>query len=126
MAKTAAERAKKYRLHKAEAMQAEQRHESVTAVNEPVTAEIRDESVTETKCDAPSLMGAVPGDPIGPLDIYSEQRWSYLQSMGHVWDADRQRSTRPAKSNECAVDGEIIGVTVPGDPAYTAPAMTAL
>jgi len=46
----------------------------------------------------------------GPLDVYSEQRWAFLQSRGHVWDADRQRSTRPGP--------QIIGVVVPGDPAY--------
>lgn len=48
----------------------------------------------------------------GPLSVYSEHRWAYLQSLGHVWDESRQRSTRP--------DGPrtVVGVTVPGDPAY--------
>ena len=50
---------------------------------------------------------------LGPLDIYSEQRWSFLQSRGHKWDADRQRSFRPGPNGT-----EIMGVTVPGDPAY--------
>lgn len=45
----------------------------------------------------------------GPLSVYSAYRWEYLQSKGHIWDADRQRSYRP--------DG-ICGVPVPGDPAY--------
>ena len=51
-------------------------------------------------------------EPVGPLDIYSEHRWAYLQSRGHTWDAGRQRSTRPAGADV------IVGVTVPGDPAY--------
>jgi hypothetical protein len=45
----------------------------------------------------------------GPFDVYSEQRWAFLQSRGHVWDAERRCSVRP--------DG-VIGVTVPRDPAY--------
>ncbi|MHC4335720.1 MAG: hypothetical protein ACYSUV_18510 [Planctomycetota bacterium] len=49
----------------------------------------------------------------GPLDVYSEQRWAFLQSRGHVWDADRRRSFRTAGK-----EGVIMGVTVPGDPAY--------
>ena len=46
---------------------------------------------------------------VGPLDVYSESRWSFLQSRGHVWNPERRRSFRP--------DG-IMGVTVPGDPGY--------
>lgn len=45
----------------------------------------------------------------GPLDVYSVARWAYLQDGGHVWVEQRGRSGRP--------DG-LIGVTVPGDPAY--------
>ena len=57
--------------------------------------------------------GAVIAYEPGPLDVYSEQRWAFLQSRGHVWDADRQRSTRSGPHGT-----QIIGVTVPGDPAY--------
>ena len=49
----------------------------------------------------------------GPLDVYSEQRWAFLQSRGHVWDANRQRSTRPAEHGSI-----VVGVAVPGDPGY--------
>ena len=49
---------------------------------------------------------------VGPLDVYSEQRWSFLQSKGYKWD----------ESWGMAVGGSgcglIMGVTVPGDPAY--------
>ena len=108
MAKTQAERARDYRARK---------RDGVT--DENVTKPERDgQSVTE--CDHPSdmvcgecdtTMAAVHEaiNPIGPLDVYSEQRWSFLQSRGHVWDADRQCSVRP--------DG-VIGVTVPGDSGY--------
>ena len=46
---------------------------------------------------------------VTPLDVYSESRWEFLQSRGHVWNPERQCSVRP--------DG-VIGVTVPGDPGY--------
>ena len=49
----------------------------------------------------------------GPLDVYSEQRWAFLQRRGHEWDDDRQRSLRSGPNGTT-----IIGVTVPGDPAY--------
>jgi hypothetical protein len=81
MALTAAEKQRRYRDRR-----------KVTRVTET------EQSVTE-----PSVTVT------GPLDVYSESRWSFLQSRGHVWDPDRQRSFRP--------DG-VMGVTVPGDPGY--------
>ena len=48
----------------------------------------------------------------GPLDVYSERRWAFLQRRGHEWDADRQRSLRSGPNGTT-----IMGVTVPGDPA---------
>ena len=48
----------------------------------------------------------------GPLDVYSAQRWSFLQSKGHVWDEARRRGVRSGPGSE------IVGVTVPGDPGY--------
>lgn len=48
----------------------------------------------------------------GPLDVYSVARWAYLQDRGHVWDEQRGRSVQPGGQ------GVVIGVTVPGDPAY--------
>ena len=88
MALTAAEKQKRYRERK--------KVTRVTVTNKP--------SVTEQlKSDK----------PIGPLDVYSSQRWSFLQSRGHVWNQDRQRSFRPAEHGSRG-----LGVTVPGDPAY--------
>ena len=49
---------------------------------------------------------------IGPLDVYSPRRWSYLQAHGYVWDQDKQRGI---KTVQCSVQ---IGVVVPGDPVY--------
>jgi len=47
-----------------------------------------------------------------PLDVYSESRWSFLQSKGYKWD----------ESWGMAVGGSgcglVMGVTVPGDPGY--------
>ncbi len=57
--------------------------------------------VTKSERNTPSATG--------PLDVYSESRWKFLQSRGHKWDPDKQRSVRP--------DG-VIGVTVPGDPGF--------
>ncbi len=60
-----------------------------------------DQGVTVTPSVTPSL--------VTPLDIYSEQRWAYLQGRGYVWNQDAQRGVR--------ADG-VVGVAVPGDPAY--------
>jgi hypothetical protein len=89
MAKTDAERMREYRRRKRNA-------ESVTGVTET------ERNVTEPE-----------GDVMGPLDVYSEQRWAFLQSRGHVWDAARQRSFRRGPHGS-----QIRGVTAPGDPAY--------
>ena len=48
----------------------------------------------------------------GPLGVYSAQRWSFLQSKGHVWDEARRRGVRSGPGSE------IVGVAVPGDPGY--------
>jgi len=53
-----------------------------------------------------------------PLDVYSEHRWSFLQSQGFEWDDDRGRAYRPARAGEVTGDGEVMGVVVPGDPGY--------
>lgn len=47
---------------------------------------------------------------IAPLDVYSEQRWTYLQSQGYVWYPSLDRGWHKVK--------KLIGVPVPGDPAY--------
>jgi hypothetical protein len=116
MAKTDAERAREYRRRKRDAALGEVRDAVTDAL------EKRHETVTQNECDAPSvthpntIAEQVERDihePVGPLDVYSESRWSYLQSRGHVWDADRQRSFRPAEHGT-----RVMGVTVPGDPAY--------
>lgn len=99
MAKTQAERAKKYRDAK------------------------RDATVTKVERDAPGVTGpyakhvtdvVLKHDPIGPLDVYSPARWEFLQSRDYTWDAARQRGIRAV--------GAVVGVaeTVPGDPAYQA------
>ncbi|HIJ71157.1 MAG TPA: hypothetical protein HPP87_07315 [Planctomycetes bacterium] len=59
----------------------------------------------------PVTVGRQVPDEVGPLDVYSEHRWAFLQSRGHVWEG--HRSTRPGPHGST-----IIGVTVPGDPAY--------
>ena len=85
MAKTAAERMAESRARKRN-----------SATPESAT------SVTISERNTPSATG--------PLDVYSEQRWAYLQSRGHKWDATRQRSFRPGPAGT-----HIMGVTVPGD-----------
>lgn len=130
MSKTQAERAKAYRQKKRDGNVTVERD----AASRNVTEAERDESVTNEKVagpfnDASNRAAARMAKPtfadlppeaqaqlkqdmdatIRPLDIYSEQRWKNLQSRGHVWDQDKQRGVR--------LDG-IIGVPVPGDPAY--------
>jgi hypothetical protein len=116
MAKTDAERAREYRRRKRDAS-------IVTDLRKLVDNSVtkRDEAVTQPERDALSVTHPNTIDSstssltinIGPLDVYSESRWSYLQSRGHVWDAARQRSFRPAEHGT-----RVMGVTVPGDPAY--------
>ena len=84
MPKTQAQRAREYRQRKRDVVT----DSNVTTVTETVTPNVTD---------------------MGPLDVYSEHRWQYLQSRGHKWDSALCRSVRP--------DG-VVGVTVPGDPAY--------
>jgi hypothetical protein len=117
MAKTAAERAREYRRRKRDAALGEVRDAVTDAL------EKRHETVTQTERDAPSVTyngGQTQDEYVAsstiactPFDVYSEARWSYLQSRDHVWDADRQRSFRPAEHGT-----KVMGVTVPGDPAY--------
>lgn len=56
-----------------------------------------------------------PPHPTGPLSVYSPARWSFLQGRGYVWSPDRQRSV---KAETGTPEGYMVGVTVPGDPAY--------
>ena len=91
MAQTAAERMRKSRS----------KRNSATA--ESAT------DVTKSERNTTSATEPTYADVLAPLDVYSPARWAYLQSRGHKWDADRQRSFRPAG---------VVGVPVPGDPAY--------
>lgn len=115
MAKTAAERMRESRARKRNSATPE----SATSVtkterNTPSATESLELSNKRYLLSVQKVTGMDIGEePIGPLDIYSEQRWAFLQSRGHKWDADRQRSTRPAEHGSI-----VIGVTVPGDPAY--------
>ena len=62
---------------------------------------------------APAAGQKTEAEAEGPLSVYSEARWAFLQSQGHTWDASTQRSYR------IGPQGTLIkGVTVPGDPAY--------
>ncbi|KKN77681.1 hypothetical protein LCGC14_0358070 [marine sediment metagenome] len=54
--------------------------------------------------------GVLPADSVlDPLDVYSESRWTYLQSRGYVWFPSLQRGRK---------SDHTLGVVVPGDPAY--------
>ena len=74
----------------------------------------RDAKRDVTECDAPSVTDIIPDRPqpamLGPLDVYSEQRWSYLRSQHYDWDHIRLRAF--------SLRG-IRAVTIPGDPRYT-------
>ena len=62
---------------------------------------------------APAAGQKTEAEAEGPLSVYSEARWAFLQSQGHTWDDSTQRSYR------IGPQGTLIkGVTVPGDPAY--------
>lgn len=116
MAKTAAERAKVYRDKQ------KQHLDKVIVHTEPVTPELRDavqakrdgtsqgnvtqerderhENVTVSERDASSVT-------IGPLDVYSEQRWARLEKLGYKW-----------QGSVGIKYPDIMAVPVPGDPAY--------
>jgi hypothetical protein len=61
--------------------------------------------------DYADLLGSI--EDKRPLSVYSPARWAYLQGKGHVWDDMLKCSSRPGPHG-----GQIIGVPVPGDPAY--------
>ena len=103
MAKTAAEKQKAYRDRKRNG----NAPNTVTRVTKRETGNAVDNICVELVAENTGL--PLGPDRLSPLDVYSEQRWTFLQSRGHVWDADRQCSVRP--------DG-VIGATVPGDPGY--------
>ena len=123
MAQTAAERSKAYRDAKRDGV-TEETVTRVTKDNEPTVTKcktcggpVQHPKVVKclTCCTGEKLPAPEPTpEPAdaGPLSVYSDSRWEYLRSLGHVWDADRQLSTR--------TDGPrtIIGVTAPGDPGY--------
>lgn len=132
MAKTAAEKQAAYReraKHRT-AMECRQREAGSNADgngNAPKTVTRVTESVTDYSCqkcgeeltdDTLRMLAGI--NPVTckrclcvPLDVYSEQRWSFLQSRGYAWDADRQRGVIEICEGACK-----IAVTVPGDPAY--------
>ena len=96
MAKTESERAREYRQRKRDAVT----ESSVT---------VRHENVTIQERDAPDVSSRT-----GPLSVYSDRRWAYLKAKGYVWVEEEQRAYRPGDGR----NGLIMGVTVPGDPAY--------
>lgn len=66
-----------------------------------------------TCCTGETLPAPVPTpEPAdsGPLSIYSDRRWAYLQYKGYEWFHDRDRAEHPTKGT--------VAVTVPGDPGY--------
>ena len=70
-----------------------------------------------TCCTGEKLPAPVPTpEPAesGPLSVYSDRRWAYLTDRGYVWVEEKQRAYRPGDGRT----GLIMGVTVPGDPAY--------
>ncbi len=75
---------------------------------------VPDKGMTIGGYDAPSVtdLNATiqPPDPVGPLDVYSEQRWAYLQGRGYEWFHDRDLAEHPTTG--------VKAVTIPGDPAY--------
>lgn len=105
MPKTQAQRAKAYRQKKRDADD-----KIVTELCDGLTGK-RHENVTGPECDAVTARATfveVLDEPTGPLDVYSEQRWAFLQGRGYVWQDSLQRGRKR----------DHIGVTVPGDPAY--------
>ena len=136
MSKTQAERASEYRQRKRD----EATDKIVTDVCDAVTGkrdvtECDGASVTEdvtphvggagcaAECELHEVVSVAelmeePNEPIGPLDVYSEQRWAYLQSKGYVWDESSRRGVSTVSGTLATI---VVGVTVPGDPAYAMP-----
>ena len=106
---TPAEKQKRYRARKSNG----NAPEKVTRVTEDnpqnVTEQDAEQLVDVLEAQLEAMMDPTVDLLPHPLDVYSESRWSFLQSRGHVWDSERRRSFRS--------DG-IMGVTVPGDPGY--------
>jgi hypothetical protein len=61
-------------------------------------------------------INSLPMPDSGPLSVYSPERWVYLQDKGHVWEPSINRARRMDNSS---TSGYILGVPVPGDPAYS-------
>jgi hypothetical protein len=107
MAKSAAERAREYRQRKRDAKSVTERHEK--------------------QCDVTvgdQHMGMDSNEPkvLGPLDVYSERRWVFLQSRGYEWYADRLGEVKCGVAiKNLGGPGQLFGVTVPGDPGYSEP-----
>ena len=53
---------------------------------------------------------------IGPLDVYSESRWKFLQEQGYVWDESSSATGNAVRKVGNAMVG--FAVPVPGDPGY--------
>ena len=110
---TPAEKQKRYRDHKKVTKVTGNAPEKVTRVTEDnpqnVTEQDAEQLVDVLEAQLEAMMDPTVDLLPHPLDVYSESRWSFLQSRGHIWNPERRRSFRP--------DG-IMGVTVPGDPGY--------
>ncbi len=92
MSKTQAEKQRDYRAR--QKVKSNAPMVTVTPVTVTVTAE----------SNAPTY-----ADVLAPLDVYSPGRWAYLQGRRYEWNQDKQRGVKSYG---------VIGVVVPGDPAY--------
>ena len=113
---TPAEKQKRYRDHKKVTKVTGNAPEKVTRVTEDnpqnVTEQDAEQLVDVLEAQLEAMMDPTVDLLPHPLDVYSESRWSFLQSKGYKWD----------ESWGMAVGGSgcglVMGVTVPGDPGY--------
>lgn len=119
MSKTQAQRAKEYRQRKRDAVTEKcDEKRDVTECDASVTNVTKDEcfDLSPHPSEIDDMIDTDMESAIGPLDIYSPARWSFLQGRGHEWDQDKQRGIRQDARQP---NGCVVGVTVPGDPAYS-------